>query len=169
MQKLDPTVTGGMVAFPMERADEVITFYRQFSAEASDKLTCVLILRIAPPAPFIPQEWHGKAIAAIVVCHTGTLEDAERDLKPLKELGPIFDTAVPKPFTVHQAALDGTQPPGRYYYWKSDYLAGCQRRSAGDDPRADGGAALAGVRAHRVPARRRGGTNGRRHVGGRAP
>lgn len=122
MQKLDPTVTAGMVAFPMERADEVISFYRQFSESASDELTCVLILRIAPPAPFIPPEWHGKAIAAIVVCHIGSLEEAERDLKPLKALGPIFDTAVPKPFRVHQAALDGTQPPGRYYYWKSDFL-----------------------------------------------
>jgi FAD/FMN-containing dehydrogenase len=124
MQRLDPTVTAGMVAFPMERADEVVSFYRQFSAEAGDDLTCVLILRLAPPAPFIPPEWHGKAICAIVVCHTGTLDNAERDLKPLKALGPIFDTAVPKPFRVHQAALDGTQPAGRYYYWKSDYLPG---------------------------------------------
>jgi hypothetical protein len=31
---------------------------------------------------------------------------------------------VPKPFTVHQSAHDGTQPPGRYYCWKSDYLPG---------------------------------------------
>ena len=51
------------------------------------------------------------------------MEDAEKALKPLKEWGsPVADTIVPKPFTVHQSALDGTQPPGRYYYWKSDYL-----------------------------------------------
>ena len=29
---------------------------------------------------------------------------------------------MPKPFATHQSALDGTNPPGRYYYWKSDYL-----------------------------------------------
>jgi FAD/FMN-containing dehydrogenase len=125
MRSLGPTVMAGMAAYPMAQADEVISFYREFSAAASDRLTCVLILRIAPPAPFLPTEIHGKPIAAIVVCHAGSIEEAEKDVAPLKSFGqPVADTVQPKPFTVHQAALDGTQPPGRYYYWKSDYLAG---------------------------------------------
>jgi hypothetical protein len=66
---------------------------------------------------------HFKPIVAVVVCHAGPLEQAEKELAPLKSFGsPVADTIVPKPFRVHQAALDGTQPPGRYYYWKSDYL-----------------------------------------------
>jgi FAD/FMN-containing dehydrogenase len=125
MQKLDPTVTAGLIAHPMADAEKVVSFYREFSANASNDLTCVLILRIAPPAPFIPQDWHGKPIAAIVVCHIGAPEQAAKELKPLLEFGsPVANTIAPKPFAVHQAALDGTQPPGRYYYWKSDYLSG---------------------------------------------
>ncbi|HET9476384.1 MAG TPA: FAD-binding oxidoreductase, partial [Dehalococcoidia bacterium] len=125
MRPLGPTVVAGMVAYPRDRAEDVVSFYREFSAAAPDELTCVLLLRIAPPAPFLPQEIHGKPIAAIVVCHSGTIEEGERAVKPLKQFGsPVADTVQAKPFTVHQSALDGTQPPGRYYYWKSDYLPG---------------------------------------------
>ena len=125
MRQLGPTVVAGLVAYPMDRAEEVISFYREFSAAAPDDLTCVLLLRIAPPAPFLPQDIHGKPIVAVVVCHAGSVEDGEKAVKPLKEFGsPVADTIQPKPFTVHQSALDGTQPPGRYYYWKSDYLPG---------------------------------------------
>ncbi|HEY5639207.1 MAG TPA: FAD-binding oxidoreductase [Dehalococcoidia bacterium] len=125
MRKLGPTVMAGMVAHPMDQASDVISFYREFSEGASDDLTCVLLLRIAPPAPFLPTEIHGKPIAAIVVCHAGPLDEAEKAVRPLKEFGsPVADTIEPKPFVAHQSALDGTQPPGRYYYWKSDYLPG---------------------------------------------
>jgi len=125
IRKLGPMVMAGLVAHPMDQVEKVVSFYREFSEAAPDKLTCVLLLRIAPPAPFLPPDIHGKPIAAIVVCHAGTIEEAEKDLAPLKGFGsPVADTIQPKPFTVHQSALDGTQPPGRYYYWKSDYLPG---------------------------------------------
>lgn len=125
MRKLGPIVMAGLVAYPMDQAEKVVSFYREFSAAAPNELTCVLLLRIAPPAPFLPTEIHGKPIAGVVVCHAGTIEEAEKAVRPLKEFGsPVADTIAPKPFAVHQAALDGTQPPGRYYYWKSDYLPG---------------------------------------------
>jgi len=125
MQKMGPQVVAGMVAHPMADATEVIKFYRDFSENAPDELCVVLLLRIAPPAPFLPTEIHGKPIAAVAACYSGSVEDGEKALRPLKEFGsPVADTIVPKPFTVHQAALDGTQPPGRYYYWKSDFLPG---------------------------------------------
>jgi FAD/FMN-containing dehydrogenase len=125
VRKLGPTVIAGLVAHPMDNASEVVSFFREFSAAAPDELTCVLLMRIAPPAPFLPESIHGKPIAALVVCYAGSVEDGERVVKPLKEFGsPVADTIQPKPFTVHQSALDATQPPGRYYYWKSDYLPG---------------------------------------------
>jgi len=125
MRKLGPTVVAGMIVYPGDAAREVIDFYREFSASAPDELTCVLLLRIAPPAPFLPESVHGKPIAAIVVCYAGPVEEGEKAVKPLKEFGsPIADIIQPKPFRAHQAQLDGTQPPGRYYYWKSDYLPG---------------------------------------------
>jgi hypothetical protein len=118
-----PQVTAGMVIHPMERAREVVGFFREFSAGAPEELCCVLILRMAPPAPFLPEEVHGKPIVAIAVCHSGSLEDGERAVRPLKEFGnPLADIIAPKPFMVHQTLFDVAMAPGRHYYWKSHYL-----------------------------------------------
>ena len=118
-----PQVTAGMVIHPMERAREVVGFFREFSATAPEELCCVLILRLAPPAPFLPKEVHGKPIVAIAVCHSGGLEDGERAVRPLKEFGnPLGDIIEPKPFAVHQTLFDVAMAPGRHYYWKSHYL-----------------------------------------------
>jgi hypothetical protein len=61
----------------------------------------------------------------IVVCHTGSAEQAERDLAVLKNHGsPVGDVVQRRPYTQQQSLLDATQPNGRRYYWKSEYLAG---------------------------------------------
>jgi len=118
-----PQVTAGMVIHPMERAREVLEFFREFSTGAPEELCCVLILRLAPPAPFLPEEVHGKPIVAIAVCHSGSLEDGERAVRPLKEFGnPLADIIESKPFVVHQTLFDVAMAPGRHYYWKSHYL-----------------------------------------------
>ena len=53
------------------RAAQVLDAYREFSAKAPRELTSVAVLRIAPPAPWLPKEVHGKPIVAIFVCHSG--------------------------------------------------------------------------------------------------
>ena len=119
-----PQVTAGMVIHPMERAREVVGFFREFSADAPEELCCLLTLRLAPPAPFLPKEVHGKPIVGIAVCHSGSLEDGERAVRPLKEFGnPLADIIRPKPFVVHQTLFDVAMAPGRHYYWNSEYLS----------------------------------------------
>jgi hypothetical protein len=118
-----PQVTAGIVIHSMEKAREVVGFFREFSATAPEELCCLLTLRLAPPAPFLPPEVHGKPIVGIAVCHSGSLEDGERAVLPLKEFGnPLADTIAAKPFKVHQTLFDVAMAPGRHYYWKSHYL-----------------------------------------------
>jgi len=120
---LGPQVTAGIVIHPMEKAREVVGFFREFSASAPEELCCLMTLRLAPPAPFLPKEVHGKPIVGIAVCHSGSLDDGERAIRPLKEFGdPLADTIGPKPFVVHQTLFDVAMAPGRHYYWKSNYL-----------------------------------------------
>lgn len=120
---LGPQVTAGMVIHPMESAREVVGFFREFSAGAPEELCCLLTLRLAPSAPFLPKEVHGKPIVGIAVCHSGSLEDGARAVRPLKEFGnPLADIIGPKPFVVHQTLFDAAMAPGRHYYWKSEYL-----------------------------------------------
>ncbi len=121
--EVGPMITGGLVAWDGARAGEVIDAYRRVTAAAPRELTMALALRLAPPAPFVPPEWHGKPIVAIIVCHHG--EDPGADLAELRALGdPIFDLVTEKPYAAQQAMLDATQPKGLNYYWKTEFVAG---------------------------------------------
>ena len=125
LHPVGPTVMAGLRLYPMEQAETVLRFYRDFTARAPDELGTLAVLRMAPAAPFLPKEIHGKPVVGIAVCYAGPVEDAERVLKPLKTFGiPLGDTIGPKPYTQHQTLLDAGAPAGRHYYWKSEYLDG---------------------------------------------
>jgi FAD/FMN-containing dehydrogenase len=125
-----PEILGGVIAWRGEDASQVLETLREYSASAPRELTCVGMLRLAPPAPWLPKEIHGKPIAAIVVCHTGNIEDGEALVAPLRKLGrPVADIVTRRPYTQMQSLIDATQPKGRRYYWKSHYLPKLTRES----------------------------------------
>ena len=118
-----PEVVGGVVAWPASEAPKVLEFYRTLAAKAPRELTLVAFMRPAPPAPWIPKDMHMKPIVAILACYSGNPDDGMKMVAPIKTFGkPIADMLVRRPFTQLQALLDATQPKGRRYYWKSEYL-----------------------------------------------
>ncbi len=118
-----PEVVGGVVAWPASQAPEVLELYRTLADKAPPELTLVAIMRPAPPAPWLPKDWHGKPIVALLACHSGSPEDGEKLVQPIKSFGnPIGDVLVRRPYAQLQSLLDATQPKGRRYYWKSEYL-----------------------------------------------
>lgn len=128
-----PEVLAGMVVHPFSAAREVIELYRDLTSKAPDELTCLLVLRKAPPAPWIPQEYHGQLIAGIAAHWTGAVSDGADAMTALKGFGrPVADTIAPKPFTAFQGFLDGGQPFGRRYYWKSDDAPAISHDLAGE-------------------------------------
>jgi hypothetical protein len=113
----------GIVLHPIERARELMAFFREYTASAPDEVTAVALVRLAPPMPFIPEAYHGAPVAGIIACYAGPPEAGAEAMRPIKEWGePIVDGIVPKPFVVHQSMLDAGQPAGGYYYWKSHYF-----------------------------------------------
>ena len=93
-----PIVMGGPTFYPGERAGEILRFYRDFVDELPDELTTIANLLWAPPAPFIPEEWHGKQLIGLIACHAGSVEDGEKAVAPLRELGdPVADLMGPLP------------------------------------------------------------------------
>jgi len=120
-------VLGGLIAWPFERATEVMAAYRALTAAAPRDLATWLILLNGPPAPFVPAAWHGRRLCAFAVCHSGDPDDAERDLAPVRALGdPVFDLLGPQPYTEVQSYLDDTEPDGHHYYWRTEFLAGLE-------------------------------------------
>jgi FAD/FMN-containing dehydrogenase len=127
-----PEVIGGAVAWPASEAPRVLELYRTLAKNAPPELTLVWFMRPAPPAPWLPADMHFKPIVALLACYSGDLEEGEKAVAPIKEFGnPVGDVLVRRPYTQLQSLLDGTQPKGRRYYWKSEYLPGI-------DPAMDG-------------------------------
>ncbi len=118
-----PEIVGGAVAWPGEAAPEVLEMYRTVAAGAPPELSLVAVLRLAPPAPWLPQEIHGKLIVAIFACYTGSIAEGEKLVAPIKAFGsPVGDVLQRRSYISQQSILDATQPKGRRYYWKSEYL-----------------------------------------------
>jgi len=118
-----PEMVGGAVAWPAADAPKVLDLYRQLAEEAPRELTLVTLIRPAPAAPWIPKEWHGAPIVMMLACHTGNPDDGENAVAPIKSFGTsIGDVLQRRTYVQMQSLLDATQPKGRRYYWKSEYL-----------------------------------------------
>lgn len=125
LQPVGPEIVAGAIAWRADAAHEVLEMYRTFREQAPPELTCVAILRNAPPAPWLPKDVHGQPIIVLVVCHSGAVEAGEKLVAPIKAFGtPVGDIVQRRPYVAQQSLLDATQPKGRRYYWKSEYLPG---------------------------------------------
>ncbi len=125
LHAVGPQVTAGIIAWPASDAEAVLELYRRTVESAPRELTTVVLRRNAPPAPWLPETAHGTPIIAIVACHSGTLEQAQADLAPIKSHGqPLADLIQVKDYVAQQTMLDATQPKGMHYYWKSEFLSG---------------------------------------------
>ena len=71
LHSVGPEITGGLIFYPGERAADVMGFFRDLYEQASDSVTLACVLRLAPPAPFLPQEVHGTPVVAIAGVHAG--------------------------------------------------------------------------------------------------
>jgi FAD/FMN-containing dehydrogenase len=121
LHEVGPIVTGGLVAWSADQADEVLATYQELTASAPRELTAAAMIRLAPPAPFVPERWHLKPVAGLLVCHSGPT--AEADLAPLRALRePIFNVIGEKPYVAQQSMVDNLQPKGLHQYWKAEFL-----------------------------------------------
>ena len=123
LQPVGPEIVGGAISWRGEDAAEVLEIYRSLASRAPRELACVAALRLAPPAPWLAKDVHGKPIVALFICYSGPPAEGERLVAPIKALGrPVGDIVQRRSYVSQQMLLDATQPKGRRYYWKSEYL-----------------------------------------------
>ena len=124
LHEVGPIVYGGLAAFDPEQSREVLQIWRDISEDAPEALGWAIASVTAPPAPFVPQEWQGRRVMAIVGQFAGDLEEAERLLKPLRALKPILDLWQPMPYLATQGLLDPGNPYGARSYWRAYNVGG---------------------------------------------
>jgi FAD/FMN-containing dehydrogenase len=123
LHPVGPIVLGGPVFWPLAEAAPVLRFLRDYAAEAPDELGITVSLRLAPPSPFLPPDFFGKPVLALILVWAGERQEGERALAPLRALGsPVSDVVRPVPYVALQSMLDGGAAHGIHYYWKSHRL-----------------------------------------------
>ena len=117
------TIYGGPIFWSVDRAADVMKFYRDYIAGAPDDLNVIFAFMVVPPGEPFPEHLHNKNVCAAAVCYAGPIEKAEQVVRPLKEFGPpAFDGVGPVPFPMLQSAFDPIAPPGLQNYWKADFV-----------------------------------------------
>jgi FAD/FMN-containing dehydrogenase len=124
LHPVGPEVLAGLIVYPFDRAGDVLRQYRSFVAGAADALTVWVVLRKAPPLPFLPAEVHGKEVVIFPLLYAGDVGEGQRAIEPLRRFGtPIGEHVGPEPFTAWQTAFDPMLTPGARNYWKSHDFA----------------------------------------------
>jgi FAD/FMN-containing dehydrogenase len=113
-------VMGGLIAHPFDKAKDVLRFYREFTQSVPDELTVFAGLVFAPGST-------DTKLAALVICHAGSTEQAQKDLAPLREFGePLVVEVGPMPYPVMNSLLDEGFPRGGLSYWKTSFVDGLE-------------------------------------------
>jgi FAD/FMN-containing dehydrogenase len=125
LHPVGPVVTSGMVMYPAARGRELLGFFRDVMAGASDDLTAMVGFLTAPPAPFVPADLQGEPAVALILCHAGSAEDGQRVVEQIRSFGPpAVDQLGPMPYLAVQRLFDASMPAGRHVYLRSDHLGG---------------------------------------------
>jgi FAD/FMN-containing dehydrogenase len=123
LHPVGPTVYGGLIAWPFERAEEVGRTYQEITRTGPRELSIWLILMRAPPAPFVPEELQGERACVMAVCYSGDLAGVDEAIGPIRALGdPAMDLLRPQPYVEIQSYLNDGEPKGMHYYWKTEFV-----------------------------------------------
>jgi FAD/FMN-containing dehydrogenase len=115
-----PEILAGLLVFPIDQAKQVLEKYREFVKSAPEELSIWVVLRKAPPLPFLPVAVHGKEVVVLAIFYAGDIAEGEKFIDPLRSFGDAYGEHVgAQPYVQWQQAFDPLLTPGARNYWKS--------------------------------------------------
>jgi FAD/FMN-containing dehydrogenase len=124
LHPVGPNVLSGLIVYPLAEAKSVLQQYREFIAKAPDDLAVWIVLRLAPPLPFLPKAVHGQGIIALALLYAGDPKQGARLIEPLRTFGtPLGEHVGVQPYVAWQQAFDPLLTAGARNYWKSHNLS----------------------------------------------
>lgn len=120
LHAVGPETCFGPTFFALEEAETVLAAYAKHAPALSPDACVWANLMTAPPAPVLPDHWHGRKVLTLMQFHAGAPETAQADLAPLYGgVTPLGSGFAPRPFVEAQSFLDGTYAFGARNYWRS--------------------------------------------------
>ncbi|MDE2400474.1 MAG: FAD-binding oxidoreductase [Burkholderiales bacterium] len=127
LHPVGPEVLSGLIVYPLSEARTVLERYRDFMDKAPDDLAVWVVLRKAPPLPFLPEKVHGQGMIALALCYAGDPAQGQPLIEPLRKFGTLWGEHVGvQPYTAWQQAFDPLLAPGARNYWKSHNFSSLQ-------------------------------------------
>jgi FAD/FMN-containing dehydrogenase len=117
------TVVAGPMLWPLDRAAEILQWYREFIVNAPDDVNGFFAFITVPPGPPFPEELHLQKMCAVVWSCTGPEDAAAAALAPARELAPVLDGVMTVPLPAMNSAFDALYPAGDQWYWRGDFIA----------------------------------------------
>ena len=118
-------VYAGPIFYPADAARDLLRAFRDWAAGAPDEITALVNLTTAPPLPVIPEEWHGKKVAAFIAASAGPIDEGEALVARLPHGRPSRSPTCSGRCrtTVIQTLIDPLWPKGIHAYFKATNLA----------------------------------------------
>jgi FAD/FMN-containing dehydrogenase len=117
-----PNVVAGPTMWSLDRADEILRWYRDFIHEAPEELNGWFAFLTVPPVPPFPEALQLKKMCAVLWTYVGSAEEATEALRPVRELRPDLDGVAAVPLPAYNSAFDALYPAGHQWYWRTDYV-----------------------------------------------
>jgi FAD/FMN-containing dehydrogenase len=115
-------VIAGPMLWPLDRAAEILTWYRDFMPAQPEDLNAFFAFMTVPPGPPFPESLWMQKMCGIVACWAGPADGADAALAPARALAPALDGVGPMPYPVLQSAFDALYPRGQQWYWRADFV-----------------------------------------------
>jgi FAD/FMN-containing dehydrogenase len=119
-----PMVMVGALFYPLDEARAILAAWRDYVTTGPDELSSIALLWNVPPEEPFPPEHQGKPTLVVAAVYSGSVEEGEPVVQPLRELAePLVDLSGPWPWLGLQSGFDALYPKGAFYYWKSRAFA----------------------------------------------
>jgi len=123
LHEVGPEVHLGLFFWGVQQGVDALRFVRDYIASVPPGTGVQLIGLNAPPAPFVPEEFHLAPGYAVAVVGWGSAEEHAALVQPIRDtLPPLFEFVTPLPYTFLQQMLDDSAPWGILGYEKALYL-----------------------------------------------
>jgi len=120
LHRMGPEILTGLLVFPLAQAKQILIRYRAFMETAPEECSVWVILRKAPPLPFLSESVHGKEVIVLAVSYFGALAEGRKLLDTLRAFGTPYGEHIGQvPYVQWQQAFDPLLTPGARNYWKS--------------------------------------------------
>jgi hypothetical protein len=123
LNEAGPFIQLGLPFWGLEQGRDVLRLAREVIANLPADVNIVITGMNAPPAPFVPEEYHHQPGYAVVVVGFGAPEVHDAVLKQIREaLPPAWEFITPMPYVALQQMLDEPNAWGFHDYDKGAYV-----------------------------------------------